>query len=131
MREGIICAANIGDSAIERMVDSEDYDSGAPVAIIGAPFNNELYYDSGISKKANIYTRIGGYSWWGNAFDLGAWKGIMKNRLGYKMNYCDDQTYNLLCEDERVLQMPSYPEKGCYELIDGINVIKISNPQKP
>ena len=129
MREGVNNAVSIGKGALERMFSSSEYDSGLKVAVIGAPYDNPLYYNTEISKKANIYTRIGGASWWGDAFDSGAWQGLIKNRIGYRLNYCTDPIYNDLCEDERVLEMKCYPENGCVQVIDGVLVVKVANPQ--
>lgn len=130
MREGLNNAEVILQSALQQLFSSELFDENVPIAIVGAPFNNNLYYDTGGSSKANIYTRAGGLTWWGNEFDLRAYHGIVENRLGMQINWCNQEFYNALCQRQELLDMPTYPDKECVQIIDDVLVLKISNPQK-
>lgn len=39
----------------------------------------------------------------------------------------DDAVWNAMQQDERVRQMPSYPDSGCIQLLDGVLVVKLSD----
>ena len=127
MREGVNSAVTIATEAVGCMLTDESYDSSKPVAVFGTPYGNVLFNDTGISEKASLYARIGGYSWFGGYTDLYNWKGILEHRMGIRLNYCSDNDYVDLRNSETVINMPSYPERGCVQTVNGINVIKISD----
>ena len=53
------------------------------------------------------------------------YKPYLEYMLGIKVNYCSGEQRWALVTDQRVMDMPIYPQKGCMQMIDDVLVIKI------
>lgn len=76
--------------------------------IVGLEMNNALYLDHA-RPHFNVYRIYFDYV------------------LNYPMVFCDDAEHEALKYSQQVQDMPSFPQKGCIELIDGVLVVKLGD----
>lgn len=92
---------------------------------IGVPAGNPMYYRSETFWKANGYAYIGG-SWPDSQSVVRSWNGLIRDICQINMNICSIAEYNMLCTDEKVVDMPVFPAQGSVIRIGDIVVIRVS-----
>lgn len=63
----------------------------------------------------------------GSTYYYNAYKAYFSYVLQQPVKFCDDDVHDDLKKDKRVKILPSYPQKGCIEMIDEVLVIKMGN----
>lgn len=114
-----------------RMESSEEYaaDPTTPVAFIGASPLIDSYFPGGITDY--YWGLFGMHDLVGQRLPSYAYDPIYKLakfRLGNPLVLCDDNTYYDLCANPAVLQMSNYPDHNCMKMVDGVFVVKLSEP---
>lgn len=88
-------------------------------------FAGDMNYQ--ISQRGEL-TRYWGYTGVGSNTPIQAWslyEPYLEYMLGIEVIYCNGEERWNLVTDQRVMDMPIYPQKGCMQMIDDVLVIKI------
>ena len=126
MNEGMTAcktmAMQIIDDVAENGYGSPEY----TLCFIGRPGDNPTYMVTGAYYMANTYAQMG--HWWMKAdCTRRSWTGLLCDQLGYRVNFCSDDMFNSLIQEEEVLNMPCFPNIGYIQEKDGVIVVKVSN----
>lgn len=110
---------------IDRAEQVPEYQSGnTPVAIIGTLYNSPLsmerpgfgHLNGNSAHMNNNYFSTTGESFYPSYF----WEV-----LGYPFNLVDEYSRGMIAAKTEVRNMPTFPEIGCCQIIDGVLVVKI------
>lgn len=109
----------------------ENYEEYVPekttIAFIGTPQN--IPFPQGMERVSTIVglqdSSVISYDV--STYYYNAYKAYFSYVLQYPIQFCDDDVHDDLKKDKRVKILPSYPQKGCIEMIDEVLVIKMSN----
>jgi len=111
---------------VAQLEERDDYEMGVtPVAFVGV---SDTYVTvEGFEKVKNIIgvgikTPISQDT---SKTTYNVYESYFKYVLNYPINMCPDELHKELKESEEVEAMPSFPSKGCIEMIDGGLVVKM------
>jgi general stress protein CsbA len=125
MYEGKNATETMVDHVIIQLQNRNEYDLNKSYIFIGRPSDNETFQTTQIWNNANAYARYGQFYMGADTVRM-AYKGVLRN-LGINLPYGTDESYRNLIESEEIRNMPTYPNEGYIQEIDGCVVIKISN----
>ena len=125
MRQGAVALKSMEQEKVTEMQRKGLLGSDRSYAFIGVPIGNPLCYVNSIYYDSNDYARVAG-NYWDSYITSWTWRGNMTNYMGINIPMCDDDTYVNLMNDERVMQMPIFPEEGSIAEIDGVVVVHVS-----
>lgn len=91
---------------------------------IGKPSDNQEYRKDETWQMANDYAQYGDFALVSNC-NTQSYAGLFRD-LGIYIPYCDANTWHTYETYESVQNMPTYPNEGYVQLIDGNYVVKIS-----
>lgn len=111
---------------VSEMESFEGYEMGiTPIAFVGVhnPYKGsegfERYYNiTGAEKDNAIHSD-------GATYFYNPYKAYFNYVLNYPVNFCSDSEISELKNNPAVKEMPSFPEKGSIQYIDGVMVIKM------
>jgi len=113
---------------VAQLEERDDYEMGVtPVAFVGV---SDTYVTvEGFEKVKNIIgvgikTPISQDT---SKTTYNVYESYFKYVLNYPINMCPDELHKELKESEEVEAMPSFPSKGCIEMIDGVLVVKMGD----
>ena len=55
-----------------------------------------------------------------------SWNAVFRDLTPMQLELCSDEVYDELIRTEEIKRMPTFPEKGSMQEMDGVYVIKIS-----
>ena len=55
-----------------------------------------------------------------------SWNAVFRDLTPMQLELCSDEVYDELIRTEEIKRMPTFPEKGYMQEMDGVYVIKIS-----
>lgn len=114
-------------SLMTRVVDDleerDDYSVGeTPITFIGVPEVFSIYEGFDLAPELPIGLNFRASFYQGSRFDIyNSYKKFFIYYLNYPINYYEKD----LSDDERVMTMPTYPNKGYIQNIDGVLVVKM------
>ena len=107
------------------IADIENDDLNKYFVFLGKPANNPLYRKNDLWEKANSYTKYGDF-WLENECNTMSYYGLLRD-AGYNLPFNGDHSFwHYLEQQEDIKNMPAYPDKGYYQIIDNNIVIKVS-----
>ena len=125
-------------SIMDTIISTDSCSIDDPILFIGtAQATNST--NSFLDNSSEIYHMASGESTrygqiWESPSDISnrAWYHFIRHQLGVSLNLVQDtDKYNDIIHTTEFARMPTYPEKGYIDMIDGIWVVKLeSNPDK-
>lgn len=116
---------NLANRICLQLEQNADYQAGAQVCILGEP-QNGLYEElSPLNDKASNLAQFGLLSF-DPTFNSRGWHSLYWEELGIRLNWCSDEQTRELCASDTFQQMPSYPQSGAIQTIDGVVVVKVA-----
>lgn len=95
---------------------------------VGKPSDNPLFVKNEyVWDKANRYARFGGWSADDTRENIQSWQGFWTNCMGTGLYVADDEHLKSALEDQAVMGMPIFPEKGSCVLYNDVVVVKLSD----
>ena len=128
MYEGRKATKQIADLVASELVAEGYYDlpEKLPVMLVGRPSANPLFRTHVIYWDANDYAQVGLFKKENAATMRYSWNAVFRDLTPMKLELCSDEVYDELIRTEEIKRMPTFPEKGSMQEIDGVYVIKIS-----
>lgn len=65
-----------------------------------------------------------------SAYYYNAYKAYFDYVLNYPIELVDDETHAKLKESKKVQELPTFPQKGCVQMMDGVLVVKMGTIKK-
>lgn len=128
MYEGRKATKQIADLVAGELVAEGYYDlpEKLPVMLVGRPSASPLFRTHVIYWDANEYAQVGLFKK-GNAATMRySWNAVFRDLTPMQLELCSDEVYDELIRTEEIKQMPTFPEKGSMQEMNGVYVIKIS-----
>ena len=128
MYEGRKATKQIADLVTGELVAEGYYDlpEKLPVMLVGRPSASPLFRTHVIYWDANDYAQVGLFKK-GNAATMRySWNAVFRDLTPMQLELCSDEVYDELIQTEEIKRMPTFPEKGSMQEMDGVYVIKIS-----
>lgn len=128
MYEGRKATKQIADLVAGELVAEGYYDlpEKLPVMLVGRPSASPLFRTHVIYWDANDYAQVGLFKK-GNAATMRySWNAVFRDLTPMQLELCSDEVYDELIQTEEIKRMPTFPEKGSMQEMDGVYVIKIS-----
>lgn len=111
-----------------QLEQNADYQAGAQVCILGEP-QKGMYDDvSPLTEKASDLAQFGLLSF-DPTFNSRGWHSLYWEELGINLNWCSDEQTRTLCASDTFQAMPTYPQEGSIQTIDGVVVVKVAQIQ--
>lgn len=111
-----------------QLEQNPDYQVGAEVCILGEP-QKGMYDDvSPLTERASDLAQFGLLSF-DPTFNARGWHSLYWEELGIELNWCSDERTRELCATDTFQNMPSYPQEGSIQTIDGVVVVKVADIQ--
>ena len=128
MYEGRKATKQIADLVAGELVAEGYYDlpKKLPVMLVGRPSANPLFRTHVIYWDANDYAQVGLFKKENAATMRYSWNAVFRDLTPMQLELCSDEVYDELIRTEEIKRMPTFPEKGSMQEMDGIYVIKIS-----
>lgn len=128
MYEGRKATKQIADLVASELVAEGYYDlpEKLPVMLVGRPSANPLFRTHVIYWDANDYAQVGLFKKENAATMRYSWNAVFRDLTPMQLELCSDEVYDELIRTEEIKRMPTFPEKGSMQEMDGIYVIKIS-----
>ena len=128
MYEGRKATKQIADLVASELVAEGYYDlpEKLPVMLVGRPSANPLFRTHVIYWDANDYAQVGLFEKENAATMRYSWNAVFRDLTPMKLELCSDEVYDELIRTEEIKRMPTFPEKGSMQEMDGVYVIKIS-----
>ena len=128
MYEGRKATKQIADLVASELVAEGYYDlpEKLPVMLVGRPSANPLFRTHVIYWDANDYAQVGLFEKENAATMRYSWNAVFRDLTPMQLELCSDEVYDELIRTEEIKRMPTFPEKGSMQEIDGVYVIKIS-----
>lgn len=111
-------------SLVTRIRSAEGYDDALPVAVIGDRIADEAYFNGVYAGTPFRYT--GTERDFLNIYSRTSWMSLY---LGFAPTLADAVTTEALAASDEVRAMPCYPDDGSVRVIDGVVVVKLSEPE--
>ena len=128
MYEGRKATKQIADLVAGELVAEGYYDlpEKLPAMLVGRPSASPLFRTHVIYWDANDYAQVGLFKK-GNAATMRySWNAVFRDLTPMQLELCSDEVYDELIQTEEIKRMPTFPEKGSMQEMDGVYVIKIS-----
>lgn len=128
MYEGRRATKQIADLVANELVAEGYYDAPEklPVMLVGRPSASPLFRTHVVYWDANDYAQVGLFKK-GNAATMRySWNAVFRDLTPMQLELCSDEVYDELIQTEEIKRMPTFPEKGSMQEMDGVYVIKIS-----
>lgn len=128
MYEGRKATKQIADLVASELVAEGYYDlpEKLPVMLVGRPSANPLFRTHVIYWDANDYAQVGLFKKENAATMRYSWNAVFRDLTPMQLELCSDEVYDELIRTEEIKRMPTFPEKGSMQEMDGVYVIKIS-----
>lgn len=128
MYEGRKATKQIADLVASELVAEGYYDlpEKLPVMLVGRPSANPLFRTHVIYWDANDYAQVGLFKKENAATMRYSWNAVFRDLTPMQLELCSDEVYDELIRTEEIKRMPTFPEKGSIQEMDGVYVIKIS-----
>ena len=128
MYEGRKATKQIADLVASELVAEGYYDlpEKLPVMLVGRPSASPLFRTHVIYWDANDYAQVGLFEKENAATMRYSWNAVFRDLTPMQLELCSDEVYDELIRTEEIKRMPTFPEKGSMQEMDGIYVIKIS-----
>lgn len=128
MYEGRKATKQIADLVASELVAEGYYDlpEKLPVMLVGRPSANPLFRTHVIYWDANDYAQVGLFEKENAATMRYSWNAVFRDLTPMQLELCSDEVYDELIRTEEIKRMPTFPEKGSMQEMDGVYVIKIS-----
>lgn len=97
-----------------------------PVMLVGRPSASPLFRTHIIYWDANDYAQVGLFEKENAATMRYSWNAVFRDLTPMQLELCSDEVYDELIRTEEIKRMPTFPEKGSMQEMDGVYVIKIS-----
>lgn len=94
--------------------------------LVGRPSANPLFRTHVIYWDANDYAQVGLFKKENAATMRYSWNAVFRDLTPMQLELCSDEVYDELIRTEEIKRMPTFPEKGSMQEMDGVYVIKIS-----
>lgn len=108
-----------------QLEDNSDYLAGAPVCILGLPQNGWYQETSALTSRSSKLVQYGQISP-DPVLNSRTWHMFYWDELGISMNWCSDLQTSSLASSQEFAEMPSYPQEGSIQTIDGVVTVKVS-----
>lgn len=128
MYEGRKATKQIADLVAGELVAEGYYDlpEKLPVMLVGRPSASPLFRTHVIYWDANDYAQVGLFEKENAATMRYSWNAVFRDLTPMQLELCSDEVYDELIRTEEIKRMPTFPEKGSIQEMDGVYVIKIS-----
>ena len=128
MYEGRKATKQIADLVADELVAEGYYDlpEKLPVMLVGRPSASPLFRTHIIYWDANDYAQVGLFEKENAATMRYSWNAVFRDLTPMQLELCSDEVYDELIRTEEIKRMPTFPEKGSMQEMDGVYVIKIS-----
>ena len=128
MYEGRRATKQIADLVANELVAEGYYDAPEklPVMLVGRPSASPLFRTHVIYWDANDYAQVGLFKKENAATMRYSWNAVFRDLTPMQLELCSDEVYDELIRTEEIKRMPTFPEKGSMQEMDGVYVIKIS-----
>ena len=128
MYEGRKATKQIADLVADELVAEGYYDlpEKLPVMLVGRPSASPLFRTHVIYWDANDYAQVGLFEKENAATMRYSWNAVFRDLTPMQLELCSDEVYDELIRTEEIKRMPTFPEKGSMQEMDGVYVIKIS-----
>ena len=128
MYEGRKATKQIADLVAGELVAEGYYDlpEKLPVMLVGRPSASPLFRTHVIYWDANDYAQVGLFEKENAATMRYSWNAVFRDLTPMQLELCSDEVYDELIRTEEIKRMPTFPEKGSMQEMDGVYVIKIS-----
>ena len=128
MYEGRKATKQIADLVAGELVAEGYYDlpEKLPVMLVGRPSASPLFRTHIIYWDANDYAQVGLFEKENAATMRYSWNAVFRDLTPMQLELCSDEVYDELIRTEEIKRMPTFPEKGSMQEMDGVYVIKIS-----
>ncbi len=125
MLEGKIATVTMANDIIHDLNDAGYLEDDRYYCFLGVPAGNEMFGTSPIYYMANGDAFFG--AWWRDYnCSRRSWQGVFTYLCGTDIHVCDNAGYQTVITDERVAQMPVYPQEGYIQKVGDIIVVKVS-----
>ena len=94
--------------------------------LVGRPSASPLFRTHVIYWDANDYAQVGLFEKENAATMRYSWIAVFRDLTPMQLELCSDEVYDELIRTEEIKRMPTFPEKGSMQEMDGVYVIKIS-----
>ena len=114
--------------AVDALESNASVQTGAKVAIVGAPLSGNYSSTSSFRNVASAYALYGMV--YGNILDENnyrCWRALTRRFAGVNLNLCSAAEFHDLCQTAEFGAMANYPNEGCVAEINGIVVLKFSD----
>ena len=125
LKEGKTATVALAENIVHTLSEEGYLEENLPIALVGRPAENPLFYRSSTVDGANDYARFGCWSISAGNHTR-TWYGVLYNYCGTALNICGDMQYEAIRQNELVGQMPEFPLEGSIREIDGVVVVKVS-----
>lgn len=119
---------NLANRICTRLEENPDYQNGAEALILGEPQNGFYAEESALKPYASDLAQFGPLSF-DPTFNGHGWYVLVWDELGIQLPACDDETIRAICDSETFQNMPSYPQDGCVQTINGVVTVKVAEIQ--
>ncbi len=116
--------------AVDALQSNAAVQSGAKVAIVGAPQQGNYSSTSSFRDATSDYAQYGMV--YGNVLtenNYRCWRALTRQFAGVNLNLCSTGEFHDLCNTAEFKAMANYPNDGCMAEINGIVVLKFSDLQ--
>lgn len=121
MYEGRKATKQIADLVAGELVAEGYYDLPEKLPSASPLFRTHvIYWD------ANDYAQVGLFEKENAATMRYSWNAVFRDLTPMQLELCSDEVYDELIRTEEIKRMPTFPEKGSMQEMDGVYVIKIS-----
>ena len=96
---------------------SQDYQ----YCFVGVPEENPWFHVSDVYNKANAYAQMGRFWVSGNCCSF-SYKGLIVQRMGFNLPIAN-VSYEEISKKTELSDMPMFPDRGYYTLLDGNTVV--------
>lgn len=119
-------AITVGNQILLQLSAVDEYQQGAPVAIVGCPINGTFGAPATqYREKANVLIQWGLF--WGDLENnRDAWRRLMEQEMGVAISWSSYEQEVAVCESEDFQEMPCFPQEGSIAVIDGVVVVRVS-----
>lgn len=106
--------------------DQEEYVLGkTPVAFVGVGEVYEVSSDYGVVSSIKGLANNTQISQDASTYYYNVYKAYFDYVLNYPINLVDDETHAQIKENKDVQELPTFPQKGCVQMIDNVLVVKM------
>lgn len=127
MRESKNATTTLATSILE---DLKDYgyfteDEEKPIAVVGQATASKFYKKATVYKNSNAYAKVGEF-WTGADCMRMSWEAVFRDYTPCDVEFCEDERYIEIVNDEKFKNMPVFPKEGYIEDFGDTVVVKVS-----